>query len=106
MIAIDSGRNAIPITRSKPVAQGSGLVCFFKRKKKQRLPSVFFGSSFSGVQTGILSGPSGGIPSPSVGSELLFVPALRYALLPEHSSSGFPPAPVCSWSRVSPRRQW
>jgi hypothetical protein len=40
------------------------------RKKKQRLPSVFFVSSLSGVQTGIPSGPSGGIPSPSVGSEL------------------------------------
>ena len=39
-------------------------------KKKQRLPSVFFFSSLSGVQTGIPSGPSGGIPSPLVGSEL------------------------------------
>jgi len=42
----------------------------FNGQKKQRLPSVFFNSSLSGVQTGIPSGPSGGIPSPLVGSEL------------------------------------
>ena len=76
-----------------------------RRKKNRGLP-LFFYSSLSGVQTGIPSGPSGGIPSPSVGSELLFVPALRYALLPEHSSSGFPLAPVCSWSLVGRRRHW
>ena len=77
-----------------------------KAQKKTEVTLCSFVSSLSGVQTGISSGPSGGIPSPSVGSELLFVPALRYAFLPEHSSFGFPPAPVCSWLRVSPRRQW
>ena len=38
--------------------------------KKTEVPLCLFCSSLSGVQTGIPSGPSGGIPSPSVGSEL------------------------------------
>ena len=39
-------------------------------QKKTEVALCFFYSSLSGVQTGIPSGPSGGIPSPSVGSEL------------------------------------
>jgi hypothetical protein len=38
--------------------------------KKTEVALCLFCSSLSGVQTGIPSGPSGGIPSPSVGSEL------------------------------------
>ena len=76
------------------------------RQKKTEVALCLFYSSLSGVQTGIPSGPSGGIPSPSVGSELRYVPALRYAFLPEHSSYDFPLAPVCSWSLVGCRRQW
>ena len=40
-------------------------------KKNRGCPLSFF-SSLSGVQTGIPSGSSGGIPSPLVGSELRF----------------------------------
>ena len=39
-------------------------------QKKTEVALCLFYSSLSGVQTGIPSGPSGGIPSPSVGSEL------------------------------------
>jgi len=38
--------------------------------KKTEVALRLFCSSLSGVQTGIPSGPSGGIPSPLVGSEL------------------------------------
>ena len=41
-----------------------------RKQKKTEVILCFFCSSLSGVQTGIPSGPSGGIPSPSVGSEL------------------------------------
>jgi hypothetical protein len=41
-------------------------------KKKTEVALCLFFSSLSGVQTGIPSGPSGGIPSPLVGSELRF----------------------------------
>jgi hypothetical protein len=39
-------------------------------QKKTEVALCLFYSSLSGVQTGIQSGPSGGIPSPLVGSEL------------------------------------
>ena len=39
-------------------------------KKKTEVALCLFYSSLSGVQTGIPSGPSGGIPSPLLGSEL------------------------------------
>ena len=39
-------------------------------QKKTEVALCLFYSSLSGVQTGIPSGPSGGIPSPLVGSEL------------------------------------
>ena len=39
-------------------------------QKKTEVPLCLFYSSLSGVQTGIPSGHSGGIPSPLVGSEL------------------------------------
>jgi len=41
-----------------------------RKQKKTEVILCFFCSSLSGVQTGIPSGPSGGIPSPLVGSEL------------------------------------
>ena len=41
-----------------------------QQTKKTEVALCLFYSSLSGVQTGIPSGPSGGIPSPSVGSEL------------------------------------
>ena len=44
--------------------------CKNNRQKKTEVALCLFYSSLSGVQTGIPSGPSGGIPSPSVGSEL------------------------------------
>ena len=39
-------------------------------QKKTEVALCLLYSSLSGVQTGIPSGPSGGIPSPLVGSEL------------------------------------
>ena len=59
----------VPYFGSTPAEAPCKLERYQQRKKKQRFPSAFY-SSLSGVQTGIPSGPSGGIPSPSVGSEL------------------------------------
>jgi hypothetical protein len=52
-----------------PAGERSMRPAKITRKKNRGCPLSFF-SSLSGVQTGIPSGPSGGIPSPSVGSEL------------------------------------
>jgi hypothetical protein len=52
-----------------PAGERSMRPAKIMRKKNRGCPLSFF-SSLSGVQTGIPSGPSGGIPSPSVGSEL------------------------------------
>ena len=54
----------------QPRTQSASRSDFQPRKKKTEVALCLFYSSLSGVQTGIPSGPSGGIPSPSVGSEL------------------------------------
>ena len=55
-------RNNVSEAPVKPCKNGG--------QKKTEVALCFFYSSLSGVQTGIPSGPSGGIPSPLVGSEL------------------------------------
>ena len=54
-----------PTLSTKKLSRGT-----VAQKKSRGLLPLLFHSSLSGVQTGIPSGPSGGIPSPSVGSEL------------------------------------
>ena len=52
------------------IANGKAMYVINNGQKKTEVTLCLFYSSLSGVQTGIPSGPSGGIPSPSVGSEL------------------------------------
>ena len=56
--------------QSTLIAQLSITLAKTAGKKKTEVALCLFYSSLSGVQTGIPSGPSGGIPSPSVGSKL------------------------------------
>jgi hypothetical protein len=66
-VAIKMGKSA-PRVLSSLIAELS--ITLANRQKKTEVALCLFYSSLSGVQTGIPSGPSGGIPSPSVGSEL------------------------------------
>ncbi len=66
-MAIKMGKSA-PRVLSSLIAELS--ITLANRQKKTEVALCLFYSSLSGVQTGIPSGPSGGIPSPSVGSEL------------------------------------
>lgn len=54
----------------KNVSEAPVTPCKNGGQKKTEVALCLFYSSLSGVQTGIPSGPSGGIPSPLVGSEL------------------------------------
>ena len=62
------GQCTKPSTNS--VSEAPFKPCKNGEQKKTEVALCLFCSSLSGVQTGIPSGPSGGIPSPSVGSEL------------------------------------
>ena len=52
------------------VSEAPVKACKNGGQKKTEVTLCLFHSSLSGVQTGIPSGPLGGIPSPVVGSEL------------------------------------
>ena len=63
----------------------------FRAGKKKNRGRPLFLIEPSQASRPIPSGPSGGIPSPSVERTAIGAGALRYAFLPEHSS-GFPPS--------------
>jgi len=68
-VASAPGQSAPSLRRTR-VAKHLMALAKTSGKKKTEVALCLFYSSLSGVQTGIPSGPSGGIPSPSVGSEL------------------------------------
>ena len=65
---IAAGHCTKPATNN--VSEAPVKPCKNGGQKKTEVALCLFYSSLSGVQTGIPSGPSGGIPSPLVGSEL------------------------------------